>query len=107
MTSIRLLAAPDGNLTGFEVSGHTGAGTEGNDLVCAAISFLAITCANALESVANTKPFVRKREGYLRVSLEGSVVSPDASVILNTFSQGAMDLQEAYPAHIRLTRQAQ
>jgi uncharacterized protein YsxB (DUF464 family) len=107
MTIIRLLAAPDGNLTGFEVSGHAGAGTEGNDLVCAAVSFLATTCANALESVANKKTFVRQREGCLRVTLKDSNLSPEASVILKTFSQGAKDLQQAYPAHVRLTRQAQ
>jgi len=73
MTEIRLLYA--GNiLQGYQVSGHTGAGTEGNDLVCAAVSFLATTCANALETVTGAKPQVRQGEGHLAVVLPTSSV---------------------------------
>ena len=105
MTEIRLLYA--GNiLQGYQVSGHTGAGSEGNDLVCAAVSFLATTCANALESVAGAKPQVRQGEGHLAVVLPESNLTHEAIVILETFRQGARDLEDAYPRNIRLYEQA-
>ena len=101
MTRIRLLGSP-GNLKGFEVSGHAGAGTEGNDLVCAAISFLATTAVNALETVAGTKPQVRQKDDYLSALLASGQANQAAGTILAVFRQGAQDLAEAYPKHVQL-----
>lgn len=105
MTSIRLLYAA-GRLCGYDVSGHAGAGSEGNDLVCAAVSFLATTCANALQTVAKAKPRVQQADGKLTVILPESERTPEAHVILDTFRQGAKDLIAAYPRNVRLTDQA-
>lgn len=105
MTEIRLLYAGNA-LKGYEVSGHAGAGTEGNDLVCAAVSFLATTCANALETVALVKPEISQGDGELAVTLPESQMNPGAIVILETFRQGARDLEDAYPRNVRLHDQA-
>lgn len=105
MTEIRLLYAGDA-LQGYQLSGHTGAGTQGNDLVCAAVSFLAITCANALETVAGTSPRIKQGDGELSVTLEGRQINPKALIILETFRQGAKDLTDAYPENVRLYDQA-
>ena len=91
-----------GTYLGFEVSGHTGAGTEGSDLVCAAISFLATTCVNALEGVAGVKAKVRQSDAYIKAELLPRELSKEADVILRTFYQGATDLQQAYPAFVKL-----
>jgi len=107
LTSVRLIYSKGRALCGYEVSGHAGAGEEGNDLVCAAISFLAVTCANALETVAMTKPFVTQSEGYLKAILMEGQISPEAMAILKTFHQGALDLQDSYPDNIRLIHQVQ
>ena len=101
MTEIRLLYADD-RLRGFQISGHAGAGTQGNDLVCAAVSFLATTCANALESVAGVKPDIRQREAFLHVEVKKEALSAQAASILATFLQGARDLAETYPKHVKL-----
>lgn len=101
MTRIRILGK-DGQISGFEVSGHAGAGQHGEDLVCAAISFLATTAVNALESVAGERPKLNQNEGYLKATLEENQLNPAADVILKTLLQGAKDLQEAYPKHVRL-----
>lgn len=106
MTEIRLLYGTDGRLCGYDVSGHAGAGTAGNDLVCAAVSFLATTCANALESVAAVKPRVQRADGKLTVALPRSELTREALVILGTFRQGAKDLVDAYPRNVRLIDQA-
>jgi len=106
MTTVRLLYASTGQLAGYEVSGHAGAGTQGNDLVCAALSLLATACANALETVAGQEPQVTQRDGYLRVALEQRQLNPDAQAVLRTFRQGAQDLEQAHPEHVRLLTQA-
>lgn len=102
MTHIRLLALPDGRLRGFEVTGHAGAGPHGEDIVCAAISFLATTCANALESVAKAGPQTESREGYLKALVPEDSLNDQAETILETFRQGAKDLADMYPRHVRL-----
>lgn len=107
MTTIRLLYTKDRALCGFDVSGHAGAGIHGNDLVCAAISFLATTCVNALETVAMVKPGVVQSDGQLTAKLAEDQVTHDASLILKLFRQGARDLKETYPDNVRLKEQAQ
>lgn len=102
MTNIRLLRLPDGRLSGFEVTGHAGAGAYGEDIVCAAVSFLATTCANALESVAAAEPETEMREGFLRAAVAPGKLDIKAETILETFRRGALDLVEAYPRHTRL-----
>lgn len=104
MTTIRLHYA-QGTLVGFEAKGHSGAGEAGHDLVCAAVSFLATTCANALESVAGERPRVKVADGYLEAILDLQH-SPQAATILKTFRQGALDLRESYPSNVRLIDQA-
>lgn len=100
MSTVVLYRAPDGQVTGFEVSGHTGYAQAGQDIVCAALSFLAVTCANALESTAKLKPSVSQRDGLLRVRVDK--VNDEARIIFAVFSQGISDLQESYPQHVKL-----
>lgn len=107
MTDVRLIFSEGRAIRGFEISGHAGAGEEGYDLVCAAISFLAVTCANALETVAMTRPEVTQHEGYLKAVLKESQLNPEASVILRLFRQGVLDLQGSYPDNVRLIHQVQ
>ncbi len=101
MTAIRLLKEQE-TLTGFEVKGHAGAGTYGNDLVCAAISFLATTCVNALEEVAGVKVEVKQKDAYMKAEVKPENTNPESQVILATFLRGARDLLEAYPQHVSL-----
>ena len=55
MTSVLLYKGSEGKLSGYRVSGHAGFARAGQDIVCAAISFMSIACANALERVAGMK----------------------------------------------------
>ncbi len=101
MTTIRMLGK-HGDYFGFEVSGHTGAGTEGNDLVCAAVSFLTVTIVNAMETVAKSPMKVRQADGYIKAELKTEHRNEQAQTILNTFHQGAKDLHQEYPAFVTL-----
>lgn len=101
MSTVVLYRAQDGQVTGFEVSGHTGYAQAGQDIVCSALSFLAITCANALESVAKLKPEVFQQDGLLRVRV--TEVNDEARTIFAVFNQGIEDLRDSYPKHVTLS----
>lgn len=100
MSHVLLMRSPAGQWMRFSVSGHTGYAEAGQDIVCSALSFLSITCANALEAVARLTPTVIERDGKLEVILRET--NDRAQTILELFHLGIKDLQQAYPKHIRL-----
>ena len=88
-------------ITGFECTGHAGFAQAGSDIVCAAVSILATTCANALESVAGLKPLVKASSGKMILALPNGS-GHEAQVILKTMRQGLKDLTDAYPDYLLL-----
>ena len=99
---IRLtLHESNGQLTGFQCVGHAGYAEEGQDIVCAAVSILTTTCANALESVAGVLPKVQALPGSMTLSLPRDA-GHDAQVILLAMRQGLRDLAEEYPRYFQL-----
>ena len=99
---IRLtLQKTQGQWTGFECVGHAGFAEAGQDIVCAAVSILTTTCANALESVAGVKPQVQASDGKMVLSLPQDA-GHDAQVILRAMRQGLRDLAEEYPRYFQL-----
>lgn len=103
MTTVRLFhAAGSGCITGYAISGHAGYAAHGKDIVCAALSFLSITCANALESVAGQTPQTAMDDetGYLSVRLQ--TPNEKAQVIFQVLASGVRDLCNAYPKHIQI-----
>ena len=91
----------DGQWTGFECRGHAGYADEGQDIVCAAVSILTTTCANALETVAGATPQVQAAPGDMRLSLPENA-GHDAQVIISAMRQGLCDLAEEYPRYFQL-----
>jgi hypothetical protein len=88
-------------ITGFECTGHAGFAEAGSDIVCAAVSILTTTCANALESVAGLKPKVKARAGKMVVAVPpGS--GHDAQIIFQTLRQGLRDLEAEYSQYLLL-----
>ena len=100
MIQITLYSQGD-EITGFACTGHAGYAEYGSDIVCAAVSILTTTCANALETVAGVKPQVQAAEGDMALSLPDGA-GRDAQVILMAMRQGLRDLAEAYPENLRL-----
>ncbi|MBQ7655258.1 MAG: ribosomal-processing cysteine protease Prp [Clostridia bacterium] len=88
-------------ITGFEVTGHAGYAEAGQDIVCAAVSILTATCANALETVAGVKPMVKAKEGHMLLALPNGS-GRDAQVILRTMRQGLRDLSQEYSRYLLL-----
>ena len=102
MTTVTLYYS-EGELTGFMCKDHAGYARAGKDIVCAAISVLSTTCANALESVAGITPEAEAEDGFMRVRLPEGCDSHDAQVILRTFEQGMRDIEASYPKYIHIT----
>ena len=59
----------NGVLTGFSLSGHSGAGEAGEDIVCAAVSSAAYMTANTLTDVYRFPAAVRAEDGRMTVEL--------------------------------------
>ncbi len=108
MTRVRFYHDLAGFICGFSVIGHAGQAEKGEDIVCAGLSALTITAANALETVAKVQPLVRTRDGFLSVRLPRKGLSPrqahDARVILRTVRRGLADMAAAYPQYVRVTK---
>ena len=102
MTTVTLLSS-EGKLTGFMCKGHSAFARAGKHIVCAAVSVLSTTCANALESVAGIEPEIEVDDGYMKVTLPQGCDNHDALVILRTFEQGMRDIQASYPKYIQIT----
>ncbi len=96
MIRATLLKDGSGFYAGYTVEGHAGWAEEGRDIVCAAVSALAFTCANALESVCGLNPEARASKGSMVLRLPRNA-GHDAQVVLGVLRQGLTDLQEQYP----------
>ncbi len=92
-----------GDAVGFEISGHAGYAEEGSDIICSAVSALAITASNAMETLTEDDFIFEagKDGGYMKLVNEAPC--HDANVILNTFAIGAESISEAYSDFICLT----
>ncbi len=92
---------PDGELLGFQMTGHSGIAEEGSDILCAAVSSAAYLVANAITDVVQVRADLSVSEGsmFLRI--------PERSVFLcRTLLQGLrlhfMGLEEQYSENIRI-----
>ena len=77
------------------IEGHANAGPEGNDLVCAGVSTLALTLQAALD-VNEIRYNADVRDGYVMVRTR----DPDAASVYNTVMCGIETLRVMYPEAI-------
>ena len=94
-------------VSGLRASGHAGYADSGSDIVCAAVSVLVTTCANALENVATVSPIVSQNErtAEIAVSLPKELQGAkrhDADIVLQTTLQGLRDVAAQYPKHLHI-----
>ena len=92
-------------ITGFSVSGHSGYGIAGSDIVCAAISAVVTMAAATIKEVCGAKAKVRVKNEDARVTLtlpascdeEESVQAVLAGMMLTLCS-----LRDDYPDYIEV-----
>ena len=63
MTTAKFLFS-DETVISFELSGHSGAGEEGTDIVCSAISSAVYMAANTIIEIMKLNPETVVRDGY-------------------------------------------
>lgn len=87
------------HLVGFDVSGHAQYDLYGKDIVCCAISTLAINAVNTLQEVARCDLKCIDDTGHIRMEVQGEVPI-FADVILECTQIGFKSVQEQYSDYI-------
>ena len=102
MTTAKFLFS-DETVISFELSGHSGAGEEGTDIVCSAISSAVYMAANTIIEIMKLTPKTVVRDGYLKVqmNLEDARKS---KVITDGLYLHLSELQNQYPNNLKLER---
>lgn len=105
MTTV-VVTRKSGHIVAYSVSGHTGFGEEGNDIVCASLSAVTQTALLGLKNVAKADvSFTRdRRKGYLKVTVNPTDADArlGADMILETMLCGIRDIADGYPQRIKL-----
>lgn len=97
-----------GRITSYEITGHANAGEYGYDIVCAAVSVLAISTVNGIDSLAGIEPTVQSEEengGYLYVEVPSDNTQEQSNIVqilLENLLLGMQSVQEQYNDYIQL-----
>ena len=102
MTTAKFLFS-DETIVSFELSGHSGAGESGTDIVCSAVSSAVYMAANTIIEIMKLNPETEVRDGYLKLKMN----SDDAlksKVITDGLYLHLSELQSQYPTNLKLER---
>lgn len=106
MTTVTVYRRSNGRIAGFRAEGHAQSKSRpGRDIVCSAVSALTQTAVNAMEAVAGVPTEPTLDDGLLEVLLPGGLTAKQASdcqIILRTVIQGLTDIEQSYPAQVRV-----
>jgi uncharacterized protein YsxB (DUF464 family) len=104
MTKITIQKTMAGDFAGFACEGHTGYKDKGEDIVCAALSVLAINTVNSLEVLVREPMEIEKDEekGLLAVVFPQKP-SAEAVLLLESFVLGVSEVFKTYgKRHIQI-----
>jgi len=90
---------------GVKVTGHAYSDEPGRDLICAAVSTLAQTLANAIEEVGGVpeKSYDLKiSSGCFQLKLKNDNLSDVIDIIFRTFRVGIEAIERTYKEYIKL-----
>lgn len=101
MVCITFRQQSDAETPVLRATGHAGSGDRGNDIVCAAVSILLYTFADAVEKVAGAEVSVEDFDEY-RMFIKKSGSQDRLIAVTETILLGLSSLTEQYPEHVRL-----
>lgn len=87
----------------IRVKGHAKWAAHGEDIVCAAVSVLALTLANTLEELADNRFDVRIESGDFSLVLKDEATER-SHVAIRSFEIGMEGLAESYPNYVKIKR---
>ena len=105
MITISLFKDQNHKVKGFTVEGHAGYGEYGTDIVCAAVTTVAMTTVNGLTDVVKISLTPEVREGYLSCYLPEKLSDTErreADVLLESMVLTLQNLVSQYGEYIRL-----
>ncbi len=81
--------------TGFSVEGHAGYADEGFDIICSAVSALAVNAVNSLEAFTEDDFAAEESNGFLTCSFSG-ILSEKGVLLVDSMVLGLTDIQNNY-----------
>lgn len=93
----------DGIYSSFEFLGHANLGTYGKDIVCAAVSALALNCVNSIEKFTEDELSIEddKETGNLKGYFKESP-SEKSILLLDSLTFGLSNIAKSYPKNLSL-----
>lgn len=99
-----------GLFTSFEITGHAGFADIGEDIVCAAVSVLAIETVNSLDKMAGHQMIVEEADregGYLYAEVRPELTPEQKSItqiLLKHLYLSLEDVATTYPDYVRIKK---
>lgn len=93
-----------GDITGFDINGHSGYAESGSDIVCAAVSSAAYMTANTVTDIIGVNADIEVNEsiGQMKVEINKKDVAL-CSDIFRGFKSHLLMLEEIYPKNIKVS----
>ncbi len=86
---------------GFRIEGHAGFAEHGEDIVCAAVSAIALTAALGWRDVLHMPGDYLNEPGRLHVQLAAEPTA-ETEVVVQTMVAGLQAIEEQYPDYIQI-----
>ncbi len=92
------------DIMGFQITGHAEYADPGDDIVCSAVSSLAITVCNSIETICREAFHIdsNQKNGNIKLYFDEKP-GHDANLILRVFEIGISGICESYGDYICLT----
>ncbi|MBO7364477.1 MAG: ribosomal-processing cysteine protease Prp [Lachnospiraceae bacterium] len=103
MIEVSALTDSEGVRKGFRVSGHSGYRSAGQDIVCSAVSVLAVNTVNSIEAFTKDtfeSLAVNEEEGFFFAELKE--VSDASRLLLDSFFLGIEGICESYGKYVKI-----
>ncbi len=102
MTKAKFLFSGD-TIVSFGLSGHSGAGEEGADIVCSAVSSAVYMAANTILEILKVQAQTEINDGYLKFTMDFEGAEK-AKIITDGLYLHLGELQGQYPNNLKLER---
>ena len=111
MIEVKFKEDDHGNLLSFEITGHAGYLVEGEDIICAAVSVLAIETVNSVERLAGYQMLVDEADdegGYLYAEILSEREAEQqyiTQILLKHLFYSLEDVAQTYPDYVTIKMQ--
>lgn len=102
MTKVKVVRNKQKNIVSLTVEGHSGYGTSGNDIVCAAISAVSQTAIGAMQELIGGCEYVIE-DGYMNCAIPANISDnkeKEASLILEVIVVGLKQIELSYKGYV-------